>query len=207
MSKERNKKGQENKAHTQRLVDACGGDARTALRRILQTMKASHYEFIREFCVVDMKGVRGMEDATSVLFYVPELASRTLDLAYELVVSQVQEKPEDDIKLMEFILLGQHRAEETPEDTRLKSHAEGVKLIEKLCRDFGSDVGQMARVGNFTRYEKVRNWYVVDVRNLNVQGSTMIVAVPSAEWVLSETPFDPVLDAMAEADDDLMSDF
>jgi len=181
-----------------RLIELHGGDCKAALRTLLKTMNVSRYELIRDFCVIDMHG-QGAESPTAI-YYVPDLAIRSLDLSYELVVGQIKSKPQEDLKLMEMILLGEHRAEPSSDDARAQKHLEGVKFIERLCRDCGFDVDQIVKAGNFPRYQRVRDWYIVDVRNLDVHAPTMVMTIPGAEWILSETAFNVVLDALDEED-------
>lgn len=54
------------------------------MRSLVEAMKVRRYEFIRDFCVVDMGG-QGCESPTAI-YYIPELAIETLDLSYELVL-------------------------------------------------------------------------------------------------------------------------
>ena len=184
------------------LVRQFGCDEASALRLQFSSMGLSRYEFIREFCVVDLSAIGiGVKDHTVAVYYVPEIESINVDMAYELIVESIKSEPENDQKLIEMILVGELRGE-SAEDLRKKKHLEGVKLIEKLCGDCGTDIRQMSEVGNFARYARVRDWYIADVRNLNVHAPTLLMAIPGAEWVLSEMSFDAAVDAMNQADDE-----
>ena len=60
----------------------------------------------------------------------------------------------------------------------------------------------MADAGSFERYQRVRDWFVVDVQHLGVHAPTMLMAIPGAEWILSETAFDDLCDGLSAAHDE-----
>ena len=74
------------------------------------------------------------------------------------------------------------RASETPEDIRVRKHYEGVTLIEKLCKECGADMRLIAAGAKLVRYDRIRDWYLADVRSLLVHAPTLLMAVPGAEW-------------------------
>jgi hypothetical protein len=186
------------------LVRQYGCDQASALRLQFSMLGLSRYEFIRDWCVVDMSPVVNVavKERSTLVYYVPELEAASMDMSYEMYVHAVKSSPEEDAKLIEKILVGETRSEMTEEDIRKEKHLKGVRLIEDLCERWGSDVPSMVKEGHFDRYTRVRGWYIVDVRKLNVHAPTMILPIPGAEWVLSEMEFEPCVNALMEADDE-----
>ena len=181
-----------------------GCDPVSALRMQFSATGCTRYEFIRDFCIVDLSPLTFAteKDVPAQVFYVPDLESMSVNLSYELAVEKIKASSENDIKLMERILLLEDRSVLTEEDSRIKRHYEGVTFIERLCQDFGADMALIAGAANFPRYERVRNWYIADVQNLGVHAPTLVMAAPGAEWVLSEMSFEDAVDGIRQANDE-----
>jgi hypothetical protein len=187
---------------TLRRVYGC--DPASALRLQLAVTGCSRYEFVRDFCVVDLTALAPSDEkeVAAQIYYVPELDSIAAQLSYELVLEKIKSSSDEDVRLMERILLSEDRAAQTPEDVRVKKHYHGVTLIEKLRKEFGAEMRLIAQAAKLTRYERVRHWYVADVRSLEVHAPTLILAAPGGEWVLLEMEFEDAVAAIRGVDDE-----
>ena len=60
----------------------------------------------------------------------------------------------------------------------------------------------IAEGAKLVQYDRIRDWYVADVRSLQVHAPTLLMAVPEAEWALVDMDFDAAREAMQRADDE-----
>jgi hypothetical protein len=95
------------------LVRQYGCDQASALRLQLSSMGIARYEFIRDFCIVDISSVAPVDakELPVLVYYVPELEAADFNISYEQAADRIKANAEEDLKLAETIFLGEHRLE------------------------------------------------------------------------------------------------
>jgi hypothetical protein len=84
------------------LVRQYGCDQSSALRLEFSMLGLSRYQFVREFCLVDLSPLASSDEDKSssmvMVYYVPELESSSVTLSYEDAVKTILGNPEDDTR-------------------------------------------------------------------------------------------------------------